>query len=259
MQAHESTAWVLSAIGLLKGVDATTHGLEAVTLHKGLSRAWELYDRALRSGEFGRYGDLRSLQRWLAWQETVSAWGLPIDWARAATHMGDEAIAAGKSVRFGKVAVKWTRVGHGTDILRGARWTRGLSKALGPIGFASDLIVVLRGSEYEGVRGDVDRGIATAGLVTAAAAVGATAAGLTLAPVIVTAAGVVAVGAAAWSVGNLAWDHRDDVARAVTSAAEWTGDRIEDAAGAIADAGEAAADLAGDVVDNVGDALTFWD
>lgn len=259
LQAEASAGLVLTAVGLLKAVDQTTHGREAVRLHRQLRDAWSLYDRALAAGEFGRYGDLGSLGRWLAWQETVSSWGLPINWARAATHMGDEAIAAGKSVRFGKVAVEWTRVGHGTDILRGARWTRGLSKALGPIGFASDAIVLVRGSEYGGVRGRVDRAVAGVGLGSAGAAVAATALGLTAAPVVVTIAGGVAVGAAVWSVGNLTWDHRDDIARAVTSAAEWTGDRTEDAAGAIADAGEAAADLAGDVVDNVGDALTFWD
>ncbi|MDP9067290.1 MAG: hypothetical protein M3N53_02940 [Actinomycetota bacterium] len=256
---EESTLVILGAIGLLKGIDQTTHGVTAVRLHKQMRRAWELYSRALSLDEFGRYGDLRSLGRWLKWQETVSAWGLPIDWARAVTNMGDDAVALGQSVRFGKVAVRWTQVGHGTDIVRSVKWARGLSRALGPVGFVTDAVVVWQGSEYAGIRGDADRALALGGLVTGAAAVGATALGLAAAPALVTLAGAAAVTGAVWSVGNLAWDNRDDIGQAITSTVEWTGDRIEEAGEAIGDAAEAVGGAVGDAVDNVADAVTFWD
>lgn len=254
-----AAAWALTGIGLVKAVDQVTHGRAAWALNRKLTAAWELYNDAIKTGEFGHHADLRSLNRWFAWQETVSGWGLPIDWARAATHMGDNAIELGRDVKFGKTALRWSDASQGTRILRSTRSARWMSRALGPIGYVSDAWVVWKGSDYEGTRGTVDRVVSGFSLLGGAAAVGATALGLAAAPAVVTVAGAVALGAGVWAVGNMAWDNRDDIANAVTSAADWTGDRVEDAGEAIEDAAGAVAEGAGDAVESVADAVTFWD
>lgn len=65
-------------------------------------------------------------------------------------------------------------------------------------------------------------------------------------------AGVLAYGA--WSLGNLAWDHREQIGQFMSDSASWVGDKATDAWNATSGAVSDATDWAGDKLSDVGSA-----
>ncbi|GAA4284656.1 hypothetical protein GCM10022261_21870 [Brevibacterium daeguense] len=123
-------------------------------------------------------------------------------------------------------------------------WFSRISTGLSMVG---DAQILLGGSPYQGLRGDIDQGMAAIGLAgstaTALSSAGLIALGPVAAP-IVMGAGLVT---SAWGLGNLVYDNADDWAQNFDSwgnaADQWLGDNL----GAVGE-------LAGGVLDTAGDA-----
>jgi hypothetical protein len=105
---------------------------------------------------------------------------------------------------------------EGGKALRGLRLA---GKAAAPLDIALSGTTVLHGSEYHGVRGDIDRAAAGASVVGSSLILAGA-----VAPIPVggqVAAGVIVTGAGLWTAGNLAYDHRKEIARAAVAGAGW--------------------------------------
>jgi hypothetical protein len=78
---------------------------------------------------------------------------------------------------------------------------------------------------------------------------------LTLTPPGAVIAGGVLVGTAAYAVGDLVYEHREEIGHAVETAGGWVVDQAESAGGWVMDEVSSAADAAGDVASTVADGL----
>jgi hypothetical protein len=98
-----------------------------------------------------------------------------------------------------------------------------IGRAGGPLMMASGVWTLAGGSKYHGARGAIDRYVVGAGSFGAGGVLAAAALGVTVAPELLAAAAVVGVGVAAWTAGNIIYDHRKEIAHAVVGAAayEW--------------------------------------
>lgn len=117
------------------------------------------------------------------------------------------------------------RMGRASQLIRtGSRVSRLLVGPARVLGVAADVTVLRRGSTYTGARGQIDRGMAGLGLASTGAAVGAVAlkglaaigigaGAVVAAPFLAKAALITGVGAAAWGLGNLAWDASEGLRR----------------------------------------------
>lgn len=111
-------------------------------------------------------------------------------------------------------------------------------------------------TEYDGVRGGIDRFF---GAVSIASGIGgiAVAAGVALGPVLGPALAIGGIAAGAWALGNLIYDNWDSISGAVSDAVGATGAFLGNAAEAtgefIGNAAEAAGDFIGDVAGGIGD------
>ena len=151
-------------------------------------------------------GSYRALKQYLGWEELVSHW-MPLEVARqgidvrpgslAELRLSEEAVEGGKAIRALRVA----------------------GKAAAPLDIALSGDTVLHGSQYHGVRGDIDRAAAGASVVGSSLILAGA-----VAPVPVggqVAAGVIVTGAGLWTAGNLAYDHRKEIARTAVAGANW--------------------------------------
>ncbi|MFJ3403425.1 WXG100 family type VII secretion target [Promicromonospora sp. NPDC090134] len=111
-------------------------------------------------------------------------------------------------------------------------------------------------TQYDGVRGGVDRVMGGLSVVGGAGGIAIALGGAAmLGPVgvgIAVGAGVVA---GAWALGNLVYDNWDSISGAVSGAADWVGGGISAGWNAAGDAVGNMADAAGDAVSDVGDAV----
>jgi hypothetical protein len=201
--------------------------------------AWRLYNRIVRPIS-ERYGPNHptTLRTYLRWQQLVSN-SAPID----------EVLPA--------VGAR----GYPSNAGLGTRLFRGVGKALGPVGVATSAYGLTQPAPHEGWRGTGDRAAQVGGLFSGGIATAALL-GATIAPPVAIAAAVVGTGVALWTLGNLAWDYRHEIAGAVGDAGTWVADRAGVAAEFMGDTAETIGDgfeAAGDVASDVGDALTFWD
>ena len=166
--------------------------------------AWdELVNPILK--QYGE-GSYRTLKQYLGWEELVSHW-MPLEVAHhaldvrpgsaAELRLTEEAAEGGKALRTLRIA----------------------GKAAAPLDIALSGQTVLQGSEYHGFRGDIDRAAAGASIVGSSLILAGA-----VAPVPVggqVAAGIIVTGAGLWTAGNLAYDHRKEIARAAVAGANW--------------------------------------
>lgn len=112
-------------------------------------------------------------------------------------------------------------------------------------------------TQYDGVRGGVDRVMGGLSVIGGAGGIAMALGGAAmLGPVgvgIAVGAGVVA---GAWALGNLVYDNWDSISGAASTAAGWVGDRAGDVAEGIGNMADAAGDVVSDVGDAVGDGLS---
>jgi hypothetical protein len=104
------------------------------------------------------------------------------------------------------------------------------------------------GGGYDGARGWATRGFGAAGAVGA----GVVMAGAALAPAVVVAGGVAVIAYGAWTAGNYAVDHWDQVEDAWESAQEWSVEQRVEAVAELHDATAWAGDLLADAGSGIG-------
>jgi len=144
--------------------------------------------------------DYRALRAWMQAQQVVSQYA---DDAQRATEAATTARAA---------------------FLDTVRLTSKFAKAcavIGVVGGAYDLV----DPQHDGWRGAGDRVMGGAAVLAGGAQLAMMAGLLTLGPV---GAGIVAgalIVTAAWTVGNLVWDHREQIGHALETAGNWVGDQ----------------------------------
>jgi hypothetical protein len=151
-------------------------------------------------------GSYRALKQYLSWEELVSHW-MPLEVAHDALNVRPGSPA---ELRLSEEAAE------GGKAIRGLRLA---GKAAAPLDIALSGTTVLHGSEYHGVRGDIDRAAAGASVVGSSLILAGA-----VAPIPVggqVAAGVIVTGAGLWTAGNLAYDHRKEIARAAVAGAGW--------------------------------------
>lgn len=112
-------------------------------------------------------------------------------------------------------------------------------------------------TQYDGVRGGVDRVMGGLSVIGGAGGIAMALGGAAmLGPVgvgIAVGAGVVA---GAWALGNLVYDNWDSISGAASTAVDWTGDRLSDVGEGLGNMADAAGDAVSDVGDAVGDGLS---
>lgn len=112
-------------------------------------------------------------------------------------------------------------------------------------------------TQYDGVRGGVDRVMGGVSVIGGAGGIAMALGGAAmLGPVgvgIVVGAGVVA---GAWALGNMVYDNWDSISGAASDAWNWAGDRVGDIGEGIGNMADAAGDVVSDVGDAVGDGLS---
>jgi len=168
-------------------------------------RAWDLYKTEVMPWALrGRTTSLEAVNSWMLWQQEISRFMTPSQLAAVVKEEGD--------------AARYLRVAAGP--LRGLRGVAG--KVTPVLGLATNLDTMVRGSSLPGWRGKVDRfGAAPMGFGAAGVA-GAGAIGLiALTPPGEIAVGVVLLAAGGWALGNLVYDNRHAIARAVVGGAKW--------------------------------------
>ncbi len=144
--------------------------------------------------------DYRALRAWMQAQEVVSRFA---DDAQRATEAATTARAA---------------------FLDSVRVTSKLAKVcavIGVVGGAYDVV----NPQHDGWRGAADRVMGGVAVLAGGAQLAAMAGLLTLGPV---GAGIVAgalIVTAAWTVGNLVWDHREQIGHAMETAGKWVADQ----------------------------------
>ncbi|MDR1386330.1 MAG: WXG100 family type VII secretion target [Propionibacteriaceae bacterium] len=144
----------------------------------------------------------------------------------------------------------------------------GVAPALGVLGGGLSVVFgineIVSGNDHSGWRDVGDRvsgglqvvsGVGVAALAIGGAALLATPAG----PVIAAVAVVAGVAAAAWELGNLVYDHWDDITGFFSDVGAWIGDRAVDAWNAAGDAAVWVGNRAADAAQWVGDrAVDAW-
>jgi hypothetical protein len=144
----------------------------------------------------------------------------------------------------------------------GSRAATTLGRAFLPLTAATGAMDAVTGGDYDGARGWATRGFGAAGALGAGALLASSAGLVALGPVGLGIAGAAVIGYGAWSLGNFALDHREQIGHAVGTAAEWTGDRLSDAtewAGTrLSDAGNAIENVGKKALSTVSFGL-FWE
>ncbi|WP_349827165.1 hypothetical protein [Brevibacterium litoralis] len=149
-----------------------------------------------------------------------------------------------------------------------------LFRAVGFVGMVGDAQTLLEGSQYTGMRGAVDYGMAGVGLVSGAAGLASAAGLVTLGTVAAPVTAIAGLAAGGWALGNYLYDNAeqwdDDIDVAQSTVDDWMaeheGNGLVQALGyaanggmGLAEVGLKAVDMVGDGLGDLGDALTFWD
>lgn len=126
------------------------------------------------------------------------------------------AMDASRAGTAARVAAQTERLTAASDVfVNGKGIVRNLGRVALPVAVLGDTMTLVGGSQYDGARGDIDRGMAGVGLASTAVIAGAALIG---SPLIVGAAVVGATAATLWGVGNLIHDHRESIGDAFSSA-----------------------------------------
>jgi len=161
-------------------------------------RAWSFYQSevgpvALARGE----RSMEALRAFMLWQQELS---------RVVPHGRLAAVLAGEGD-----ALKYMKVAVGP--LKGLRTATG--KVTPFISLITSTDTLIRGSTLPGWRGDVDRYVVAPVTIGASGVAAASALGIiALTPGGQVVVGAVLIGAGVWVVGNMAWDHRKEIAHA---------------------------------------------
>lgn len=138
--------------------------------------------------------------------------------------------------------------------LMGSKFAKVAGKAFLPVTLVSGLVDTFTGGGYDGARGWATRGFGLAGAAGAGALMASSAGLIALGPVGLGVAGAAVLGYGAWQLGNLAWDHREEIGKFFKDAGSWTADRASDVAHWTSDRVDDAKDWAKDRVSDVEDA-----
>ena len=136
---------------------------------------------------------------------------------------------------FPKTGAHAQRGAIGTALrgLQESRVARLAGKAFLPLTAVSGIADVVTGGGYDGARGAATRAFGAAG------ALGAGALLLGVAnPVGITVAGAAVLGYGAWTLGNMIYDNRAEIAESFNAAKDWAGERLSDAGDYVADKGK---------------------
>lgn len=139
----------------------------------------------------------------------------------------------------------------------GSRAASIVGRAFVPTMIATGVRDAATGGGYDGARGWAARAFGLGGAMGAAALIGASTGLLVLGPVGVVIAGAAVLAYGAWSLGDLVWDHREEIGAFLTAA----GGAVRDTAatawnatnGAVSDAVDWAGSQIGKVTDSVSD------
>jgi hypothetical protein len=171
-------------------------------------RGWSFYKSEVLPWELaGRSSSPEALGAWMLWQQEISRF---VPASRLSTIVEGEGGAA-----------SYLRVAAGP--LRGVRVVAG--KVTPFISLATSTDTLIRGSNLPGWRGDVDRyGVAPVAIGASGVAAAGVVGLIAVTPPGEVAIGVVLIGVGAWSVGNIAYDHRKEIAHAVVSTGKFVVD-----------------------------------
>jgi hypothetical protein len=148
----------------------------------------------------------------MLWQERISH-SMSLDLAQRSIGVARGSKAEAELAEEAGPLAKFGNAGKALEL--GGKGLAGLDVVL-------NAYTVVHGSDYHGVRGDVDRGVAGMSVLA-----GGTLLAATVAPVPVAgqiAAGAILTGAAVWTAANLVADHKKEIARAVTGGAKFVAD-----------------------------------
>ena len=201
---------VLAALGVPPGVVAA-----ALALKKGV-------------GLFGRTSALAKYVQYASRTATDPARALLDD------RLAQRALQRFKE-GFPKTGAHAQRGAIGTALrgLQESRVARLAGKAFLPLTAVSGIADVVTGGGYDGARGAATRAFGAAG------ALGAGALLLGVAnPVGITVAGAAVLGYGAWTLGNMIYDNRAEIAESFNAAKDWAGERLSDAGDYVADKGK---------------------
>ena len=135
---------------------------------------------------------------------------------------------------FPKAGAHAQRGAFGTALrgLQESRAARLAGRAFLPLTVLSGARDVVTGGGYDGARGVATRAFGAAG------AAGGVALLIGVAnPVGATIAGAAVLGYGAWTVGNMIYDHREEIAASFNTAKDWAGERLSNVGDAVADGG----------------------
>jgi uncharacterized protein YukE len=138
--------------------------------------------------------------------------------------------------------------------LMGSRAARLAGRAFLPLTVVTGVADTFTGGGYDGARGWATRGFGLAGAAGAGTMLAMSAGVLASNPIGWGIAGAAVLGYGAWSLGNLAWDNREEIGQFLSDSASWVGDRATEAWNATGDAVSSATDWAGDRLDDAADA-----
>jgi hypothetical protein len=170
-------------------------------------RAWSLYQSEVAPIAARGERSMEALRAFMLWQQELS---------RIVPHGKLAAVLAGEGD-----AAKYMRIAAGP--LKGLRGTVG--KVTPFISMITSTDTMIRGSTMPGWRGDVDRYVVAPVTLGASGVAGASALGIiALTPGGQIVVGAVLIGAGVWVVGNIAWDHRKEIAHAVAKGGKFVVD-----------------------------------
>jgi uncharacterized protein YukE len=175
----------------------------------------------------GETESLSALNAWMRFRQTASAADQLLAEAQPVVAFGDASSPVLSTV--GKVAL--------------------------PLAIAGDVATIIKPGEEKGAHATATRVMAGANLAASGTLLAAGAGVLTLTPPGAVIAGGVLVGTAAYAVGDLVYEHREEIGHAVETAGGWVVDQAESAGGWVMDEVSSAADAAGDVASTVADGL----
>ncbi|MDX6225127.1 MAG: hypothetical protein QOE64_1503 [Frankiales bacterium] len=183
---------------------------------------------AAEVGALGETESLSALNAWMRFQETTSAADKLLAEAQPVAAFGDAASPAMSAV----------------------------SRVALPLAIAGDVVTIIKPGDEQGAHATTTRVMAGANLAASGTLLAAGAGVLTLTPPGAIIVGGVLVGTAVYAVGDLVYEHREEIGHALETAGGWVVDEVETAGREIEDVASTVADGVGDAADAVGDGLS---
>ncbi|WP_163185480.1 hypothetical protein [Cellulosimicrobium sp. SL-1] len=200
---------------------------------------WDVGDTALSAWGAGSGA-------WIAYRTFLAARGF-----LAASRLAALSPAAASALQL----TRGMAVGDALSVLgRATTFSRFMGFAGGAAGVVGGINQIVN-TQYDGVRGGVDRGMGVLSVIGGAGTM-AIAAGLLTNPVgIAVVAGAAAV-AGVWALGNLVYDNWDSITGFFSDPGPYLADGWNDVTSLVGDAADTIGDVASDVGDAIGDGLS---